>query len=81
VVRWRPWHLLGETGLLSGLTLEAQEVDPPPELDCAAGVETDEASPATPPASAPTAASALSAKVAHLEPYIIPLDKEDGGAP
>jgi hypothetical protein len=81
VIRWRPWHLLGETGLLSGFTLDAHEVDPTPDPDGPAAVETNTAAPASPLPPPPTPAPPSSGKVAHLEPYIIPLKNEDGGAP
>jgi hypothetical protein len=81
VIRWRPWHLLGETGLLSGVSLDAQEVDTPPDPDGSAAVEAEPDASVTPCTPPPTPAPPSSAKAARLEPYIIPLKNEDGGAP
>jgi hypothetical protein len=82
VIRWRPWQTLAEHGGSWGFALEAEEpAQDAPDGDETAPVEgapTAPASPLTNPATPPTTACA---KVAHLEPYILPLTDADGGAP
>jgi hypothetical protein len=81
-IRWRPWQLLGQGDLFTGIMLDAEEPNPmPPDADSSLGSEAGEASEAmaTEPSVAPRPAAAV--KAARLEPYIIPLETDTGGAP
>jgi hypothetical protein len=77
-IRWRPWQLLGQGDPFSGIMLEAEEPNPvPPDADSPAEEAADAV--AIEPSVAPRPAAAV--KGARLEPYIIPIENDAGGAP